>query len=227
MKNDFFSSKPKQITESAINIAEKIFGSIEDKSLAYFGSNEIAYSVSQGFFDHGLKNIVHYKKNSSDKSSNSFKKKHFDLADISEYLVFFDIIITGVKAEDLVIKKNNILKSLKNRKHKPIFLIDANIPGNIESDLLEVDNCFLFNLNDLEQFFSERNKKKYQNRFPTNRNFEEKLENLILEVSTSLKLQSEQIFLFEEKVKKYVKGRDYHDNERLVLLDFLQSLTHK
>ena len=50
MKNDFFSSKPKQITESAINIAEKIFGSIEDKSLAYFGSNEIAYSVSQGFF---------------------------------------------------------------------------------------------------------------------------------------------------------------------------------
>ena len=60
-----------------------------------------------------------------------------------------------------------------------------------------------------------------------NSNFEEKLENLILEVSTSLKLQSEQIFLFEEKVKKYVKGRDYHDNERLLLLDFLQSLTHK
>ena len=227
MKNDFFSSKPKQITESAINIAEKIFGSIENKRLAFFGSNDLALSVTQGFFDHGLKEVIHFKKSSSDKTSNAFQNKQIDLTNVTEYLVSFDIIITGISSNDLVIKKNNILNSLKERKYKPIFLIDANIPGNIESDLLEVDNCFLFNLNDLEQFFSERNKQKYQNKFSTNKNFEDRLEKLIFEVSKNLNLQSEQLTFFEEKIKKYAKGSDYHDSERLILLDILQSLTNK
>ena len=55
------------------------------------------------------------------------------------------------------------VKYLERRKQKPIFFVDIGLPGNIDPEISKISNCYLFDLNDLEQFFtlffSENNKK--------------------------------------------------------------------
>ena len=73
-----------------------------------------------------------------------------------EILSKTDILIMSLDRKENLIHKNEIIKSLLERKQKPLFLINASIPGNIDMDVNNIDNCFLFDLNDLEQFFSDR-----------------------------------------------------------------------
>ena len=43
---------------------------------------------------------------------------------------------------------------LKYRKQKPIFFVDVGLPGNVDTEISKISNCYLFDLNDLEQFFT-------------------------------------------------------------------------
>ena len=46
------------------------------------------------------------------------------------------------------------VKYLERRKQKPIFFVDIGLPGNIDPEISKISNCYLFDLNDLEQFFT-------------------------------------------------------------------------
>ena len=91
------------------------------------------------FFDEKLKKIIDEKKFLED-----YKK--------------VDIFLIGFKKGEKVFSKDLILKLLTLRRQKPIFLIDGALPGNINPSVSKLSNLFLFDLNDLEQFFSFFNK---------------------------------------------------------------------
>ena len=59
-----------------------------------------------------------------------------------------------------VFSKELIKKLLTMRRQKPIFLIEGALPGNIDPSVSKLSNLFLFDLNDLEQFFSFFNQNK-------------------------------------------------------------------
>ena len=65
-----------------------------------------------------------------------------------------DIFLIGFKKGDKVFSKDLIIKLLNLRRQKPIFLIEGALPGNIDPSVSKLSNLFLFDLNDLEQFFS-------------------------------------------------------------------------
>ena len=65
-----------------------------------------------------------------------------------------DIFLIGFKKGEKVFSKELIKKLLTMRRQKPIFLIEGALPGNIDPSVSKLSNLFLFDLNDLEQFFS-------------------------------------------------------------------------
>ena len=148
-KENFFSSKPKQISEAAIVITERIFGNLENLTFCSIGSDEVIDSISELFVKNKLKTINILKKEIENFDIKFNKKK-------MEILSKTDILIMSLDRKENLIHKNEIIKSLLERKQKPLFLINASIPGNIDMDVNNIDNCFLFDLNDLEQFFSDR-----------------------------------------------------------------------
>ena len=77
------------------------------------------------------------------------------------------MILIGFNDGIKVISKDMIKIFLKKRKQKPIFFVDIGLPGNIDQDISKISNCYLFDLNDLEQFFTlffnEKNKNLFFN----------------------------------------------------------------
>ena len=116
---------------------------------------------------------------------------------------------------------------MKQRKQKPLFLIDTNIPGNIDSDISKIDNCFLYDLNDLEQFSNDSIKNSEIIKAPeTIDEIEDSLDKLIPSISQTLNLDSRQIYLFEEKINYFFK-RNSNISEKVCILNFLKSLIKK
>ena len=116
---------------------------------------------------------------------------------------------------------------MKKRKQKPLFLIDTNIPGNIDSDISKIDNCFLYDLNDLEQFSNDSIKNIGITEVPENiGEIEDKIDKLIPSLSQALNLDSKQIYLLEEKINYFFK-RNSIISEKVYILNFLKFLTKK
>ena len=218
MLKEIFSSKPQQISMSACNIAKKIYGELSNSRLLVVGDNEISFSILDLMRSDGVLGCL--------KLITEEEKKLF-LININKYFFDFDIIITSFKSDKILITKDQITNVLKQRKQKPLFLIDANIPGNIDSDISKIDNCFLYDLNDLEQFSNDSIKNSEIIKAPeTIDEIEDSLDKLIPSISQTLNLDSRQIYLFEEKINYFFK-RNSNISEKVYILNFLKSLIKK
>ena len=156
---DFFSSKPKQIAKAIVKISYQIFGEPYNVEVVSIGDEEMVEDISEN-----LKKFSFKKFRIFDKSINDFfdekKKKIIGEEKFLENYKKADIFLIGFKSGDKVFSKDLIIKLLNARKQKPIFLIEGALPGNIDQSVSKLSNLFLFDLNDLEQFFSFFDKDK-------------------------------------------------------------------
>ena len=216
MNNDFFSSKPQQISKSAFDIAKKIFGDLNLVKVIVVGDNKLSNSILHYLKHNGINKHIFLKEQ---------KEKKLFLKNIKDFLTEYDILITSFKSDKILVKKEEIIGCLKNRKHKPIFLIDTNIPGNIDTDISKIDNCFLFDLNDLEQFYNDR-LTKLKSEPLTNNDFEDILDRIIPDLSRELGLNIEKNYLFQKKLKFFLK-RNSNVHEKIGILNFFKFLIKK
>ena len=216
MLKEIFSSKPQQISMSAFNIAKKIYGELSNSKLLVVGDNKISFSILDLMRGNGVMEYLQL--------INEEEKKLF-LINVDKYFFDFDIVITSFKSDKILITKDQINNVLKKRKQKPLFLIDTNIPGNIDSDISKIDNCFLYDLNDLEQFSNDSIKNIGITEVPKNMSeIEDKIDKLIPNLSQALSLDSKQIYLLEEKINYFLK-KNSSISEKVYILNFLKSLT--
>ena len=156
---DFFSSKPKQIAKAIVKIGHQIFGKIDNVEVAIIGDEEMVEDISENLKKFSFKNFCIF-----DKPINYlFDEKLKKIIDEEKFLDDYknsDIFLIGFKKGEKVFSKELIKKLLTMRRQKPIFLIEGAIPGNIDQSVSKLSNLFLFDLNDLEQFFSFFNQDK-------------------------------------------------------------------
>ena len=130
-----------------------------------------------------------------------------------------------IDQKENLISKKEIVKALGDRKQKPLLLINASIPGNINMDVNNVDNCILFDLNDLEQFFSDSSKEIKSNN-DSDEQIQDQIEYFISKFSQYYDLDFDQKYILESKIKNYF-GKVSTKNEKFFLLDFINNLYEK
>ena len=151
-KQNYFSSKPKQITQAAINVSGRVFGNLENVSIFTINNSDIAQAIFNNFEKKKIKKSSQIKK--SDKQFFHAINKNNSLQIIRE-IKDYDILIFGFSGNFRILDKNIISSLLKIRKQKPLIIIDCGIPGNVDTKARTINNCFLFDLNDLEQIYSQ------------------------------------------------------------------------
>ena len=156
---DFFSSKPKQIAKAIVKISHQIFGKIDNVEVAIIGDEDMVEDISENLKKFSFKNFRFF----NEPIDVFFNAKGKKIIDETKFLGDYkksDIFLIGFKKGEKVFSKDLIRKLLTIRRQKPIFLIEGGLPGNIDPSVSKLSNLFLFDLNDLEQFFSFFNQEK-------------------------------------------------------------------
>ena len=206
LKNNIFSSKPKQIAQAAIQILLKVYGDLNSVNFLVLSDMELPIDIAQNFeniglnkyqvFQESLDKIFDQKKEDINKDENFINK-----------LKLFDLIMIGYKRHSKIIDKTLVKKILNKRKQKPILFVDCGIPGNIKTDIGQVPNCFLFDLNDLEQLYSSWIQNNITNEDSHNELFDIELKISLDSFFRKLKFSLEQKMIFEKKVNLLVKAK--------------------
>ncbi len=140
------------ISSAAVELAKKIFGDLEGKTVMLLGAGEMAELAAQHLLGNGVKNIMVANRTfeRAEELAKEFKGDAIRFEHFPDALVMVDILICATGAPNYVVKPDMVTRALKERRHKPIFLIDISNPRNIDPEVDKADNVYLYDIDDLQ-----------------------------------------------------------------------------
>ncbi|HVE40539.1 MAG TPA: glutamyl-tRNA reductase [Planctomycetota bacterium] len=141
----------------ASRLAEKIFQDLARKQLVIIGAGEMGELTVGAFRNRGVTKI--HVVNRSIENARSLAAKHggqaHGLEELANVLPLGDIVIACIRADNYVLNLDAVRAALAARRHDPMFLIDIAVPRNIHPEVNEIDNVYLFNIDNLEQIVQQ------------------------------------------------------------------------
>jgi glutamyl-tRNA reductase len=152
------------ISFAAVELAKKIFTDLAGKSFMLLGAGEMAELAAKHMMNNGVKDIIvanrTYERGCE--LSREFDGRAIRFEDFPAELVHTDIVICSTGASTFVLHKEHMQKVMKERKQKPVFIIDISVPRNVDPGINDMDNVYLYDVDDLrgvvDSNISERQK---------------------------------------------------------------------
>jgi glutamyl-tRNA reductase len=140
------------ISSAAVELAKKIFGVLEGKNVMLLGAGEMAELAAQHLLGNGVKNIMVANRTfeRAEELAKEFNGDAIRFEHFPDALVMVDILICATGAPYYVVSREMVSRTLKERRNKPIFMIDISNPRNIDPEVDKVDNVYLYDIDDLQ-----------------------------------------------------------------------------
>ena len=141
------------VAYAAVLLARQIFDSLEDQSVMLIGAGETIELVGKHLVEKGVKNILVANRTieRGERLANELNGRAIALDELAEDLPHCDILISSTASTLPLIGKGLVETSLKARKNKPMFMVDLAVPRDIEEQVNELQNVFLYTVDDLNQ----------------------------------------------------------------------------
>jgi glutamyl-tRNA reductase len=145
-----------------VSLAKQIFSDLQRSQALLIGAGETITLVARHLHDLGVKRIVVANRTLERASilAEQFGAHAVLLSDIPAELVRSDIVISSTASQLPILGKGAVESALKLRKHKPIFMVDIAVPRDIEPEVGELDDVYLYSVDDLHEVVAENLKSR-------------------------------------------------------------------
>jgi len=150
------------ISSAAVELAQKIFDDLENHTVMLVGTGEMAELAAKHLISYGVK-TVYVTSRTYERAANLARTLNGSALDFEAFkneLHRADIVITSTSASSFIIKKEMVEKAIQERKNKPIFFIDIAVPRDIEPDVNDLENVYLYDIDDLHVVVSANMKER-------------------------------------------------------------------
>lgn len=139
------------ISFAAVELAKKIFTDLSTKSFMLLGAGEMAELTARHLMSSGVGDVLIANRTyeSGEKLAKEFNGRVVRFDDFIHEIVNTDIVICSTGASKYVLMKEQMHKVMKERRHKPVFIIDISVPRNIDPKINDIDNVYLYDVDDL------------------------------------------------------------------------------
>ena len=140
------------ISYAAVELAKKIFGSLENKHVLILGAGKMGELAIQNLHANGAKKVtvINRTYQKAEDLANRFSGVAKSLKELQCALVDADILISSTGAKDFVVTKEMMGMVSGIRKGKPLFMVDIAVPRDLDPGIADLENMFLYDIDDLE-----------------------------------------------------------------------------
>lgn len=140
------------ISYVAVELAKKIFETLEDKKAMLIGAGEMAELAAKHLMSNGVKEIIVANRTFERACvlANEFNGKPCSFEEFPNKLKDVDIVISSTGAPTFIITPEKVKEAVKLRRNKPMFLIDIAVPRDIDPKVNDLDNVFVYDIDDLQ-----------------------------------------------------------------------------
>ena len=145
------------VSSVAVELAEKIFGTLEKKTVLLIGAGEMCELAARHLVAAGIEKILVTNRTyeRAVTLAQEFRGEAIPFEEIAQGLKKTDIVISATNSPQYIIGDDQIIKIMKDRKQKPIFFIDIADHRDIEPRVGDIENVYLYNIDDLQKVSNE------------------------------------------------------------------------
>lgn len=142
---------PVSVSSVAVELARKIFGDLADKTVLLVGAGEMGELAARCLLDAGTGKLIVTNRTAerAEEIARKYSGGAVNFEAFYDVLPSADIVLCSTGASDYVIRPTETRRALKSRKKGPVLFIDISVPRNIDPRLADVENAFLFDVDDL------------------------------------------------------------------------------
>ncbi len=142
---------------AAVSMAKHIFSSLSTTQVLLVGAGETIELVARHLKDNGVKAMVVANRTISraEAMCDEFGATAITLEQIPDFLPKADIVISSTASPLPILGKGMVEKALKQRRHQPMLLVDIAVPRDIEAEVADLDDAFLYTVDDLQSIIEQ------------------------------------------------------------------------
>lgn len=136
---------------AAVRLAERIFPSIAEQSVLFIGAGEMIELCAAHFGARHPKHMLVANRTVARAAAlaDRYQGGAIALHELPEHLANYDIVVTSTASPLPILGKGMVERALKARRHRPMFMVDLAVPRDIEAEVGELSDVFLYSVDDL------------------------------------------------------------------------------
>ncbi len=140
------------VSYAAVELAKKIFGDLKKARVLLIGAGEMGELAANYLKRIGCQIFITNRtferalKISKELGGNALR-----FEELEDYLHNMDIVIVSTGAPHYILTKDMVNRAMKKRNYEPMFIIDISVPRNAEPSIRDIDEVFLYDIDDLKE----------------------------------------------------------------------------
>lgn len=147
------ASSAVSVAFAAVELAKKILGDLSDKTVMLIGAGEMCELAAKHFLNSGARGVMVTNRTfeRAERLADEFGGEAVRFEELFEHLHRADIVLSSTGAPHCIIGPKDAEEVIRRRRFKPVFFIDIAVPRDIDPKVDDVDNAYLFTVDDLQE----------------------------------------------------------------------------
>ena len=145
-------SSPVSVAFAAVQLAQQIFDKLSEQTALLIGAGETIELTARHLHQHGIGRII-IANRTYDKAhalATQFNGYAIALSELPDHLAEADIVVSSTASQLPILGKGRVESAIKKRKHKPMFMVDLAVPRDIEAEVEQLRDVYLYTVDDLQ-----------------------------------------------------------------------------
>jgi len=150
-------NSPVSVAFAAVSLAKQIFSKLADSTALLIGAGETIELAARHLYDNGIGRIII--------ANRTIERAHqlatqvngyaISLSEMPDHLAEADIVMSSTASQLPILGKGTVERALKQRKRKPMFMVDIAVPRDIEPEVGKLEDVYLYCVDDLQDIIEE------------------------------------------------------------------------
>ncbi len=144
---------PVSVAFAAVSLARQIFADLSEQTALLIGAGETVELAARHLSQNGVGRIIVANRTVSraQELAHQFDAYAISLTEIPVHLAEADIVIASTASPVPVLGKGTVESALKRRRHRPMFMVDIAVPRDIEAEVGDLEDIYLYTVDDLDE----------------------------------------------------------------------------
>ena len=148
---------PASVSSAAAQLAERVFEDLAGRRILLLGAGKTADLTAANLISRSVGEIVvaNRSQERAEALARRFGGRAVGLDRVEAELAAADVVVASTSSVGFVVSAAQVERAVKERRGRPIFFIDIAVPRDVDPAVIELEGCYLYDIDDLERVVAE------------------------------------------------------------------------
>ncbi len=201
-------TNPVSLGYITLHLAKSIFADLSKCNALLIGAGETIQLIAQHLQAQSLQQLFIANRTlaNAQKLAQQFNAHALELSELADYVAQADIIVTATSSDVPILGKGLLESALKSRKHRPMLILDLAMPRDVEPEVEQLEDVYLYSLEHLKTILDENRNKRLD---------AAKMAEIIIDEQTQYFMRSLQALNASQTIRGYREKMLAHRDQQL------------